>query len=260
MKTGRKPEIFDFHFHAYGISRRGEDHSPLIRRLIRSGRVAGILCCSDLYCEHRDFERRNRSLLDLSCELGPAKLPIAATIHPDAKASWRKSAAGWLGRHPNIRALKLKPEMRKTPIEPRYIDSVFEFANEMDLIVVSHTQPEREYSAINFIGSLKKMPSTKLVLYHASLNEEAAYLAAIFPNVHVEPSWLGFTPNLFSMMENLGGYSKMLAGTDGPGWFKSFKGDPYADLVTKAAGLMRTGNKESLELFCAGNARRLLGI
>ena len=113
-------------------------------------------------------------------------------------------------------------------------------------------------SAAAFHPSLKRRPETKLVIYHGSTHEESAYQATSFRNVHVEPSWLGFFPHLFQLMRKLGGYRKMLAGTDGPGWFDSFDGSPYEDLVQLAR--QHLDDDETVRDFCARNARRLLGI
>lgn len=250
-------KLFDFHFHGYG---GGEDWTPKVRSALDGGELSGILCCTDLNSKHEEFEEKNRPLLELAHEKGAELLSLAAMIHPDRKGLWRMHAEKWFDKYPELVALKLKPELTDCPICPEYIDMIFDFANERDLLVVSHTQPERGYSAISFAPSLKKFRKTKLVLYHASLNEEAAYLSAVFPNVYVEPSWLAFTPSFFIMMEKLGGYGKMLAGTDGPGWFSSFNGSPYKDIVAKAKEFIRPGNDGALEMFCSGNARKLLKL
>ncbi len=253
-------KVFDSHFHGYGISGKGEDWTPKIREILEGGEICGMLCCTDLRCRHEDFEETNKTLLELAKEKGRKILPLAAMLHPDKNASWRRHAEKWFDNHAELSAIKMKPEIGGIPVHPDYMDPVFEFANERDIPIVTHTQPERAYSAINYIESLKKFRKTKLVLYHASLNEEAAYLAASFPNVYVEPSWLAFNPNFFHMIGNFGAYSKMLAGTDGPGWFAGFKGSPYEDLVSRAKELIRPGNEQAITDFCRNNALRLLNI
>ena len=258
-------KIFDAHTHGYGIGgayTEAADARPLswtekIRAVLDGGEVAGTLCCSDLSTAHPHFERNNQELLELAAEYGKNRLQIAAMIHPN-KPDWKEHAPRWFDRYPQLTAIKLKPERTGCRIAPDVIDPIFDFALERDLVVVSHTQPEPGYSSIAFSESLKTHRRVKLVLYHASLNEEAAYLAACYPNVYVEPSWLGMNPNLFAIMKKLGGYKKIIAGTDGPGWFASFDGSPYQDLISIVKPWLP--DADALNAYLYGNAARLFNI
>ena len=137
------------------------------------------------------------------------------------------------------------------------VGPVFEVAAEKKLIVASHTCPVPARSAIAFLPVLERFPDVTFIIYHASRHEEAAYLS-IRKNVYVEPSWLGFFRPLFDMAGKLGGHHKLLAGTDGPGWFANFEGDPYDDLA-QLARRMLPGEKEA-KMFLHENAAALLGL
>ena len=258
-------KIFDAHTHGYSIGRsytESADYQPIswvdkIRAILDGGEVSGTLCCSDLSTSHAFFERNNKDLLDLATQYGSNRLQIAAMIHPN-KPDWKEHAARWFDAYPQLTAIKLKTERTNCPMTPDWIDPIFEFAMERDRVVVAHTQPDPGYSSIAFSPSLKKHPRVKLVLYHASLNEEAAYLAACYPNVYVEPSWLGMNANLFSIMKKLGGYKKLIAGTDGPGWFSSFDGSPYADLINIVRPWLP--DEDALNAYLYGNAARLFNL
>lgn len=242
-------EVFDFHFH-------GED-AGRVREVLEGGEVAGIVCCSALSCPHEEFEERNRPLLELAAGAGRGRLFLLAVVHL-SRPGWREHAAGWFDRHPALVGVKLHPPNSGFRLVPELLDPLFDFVLERGLFVASHTVPLAGFSAADFFPSLKRRRETRLVIYHGSRHEESAYLAASFPNVYVEPSWLGFFPPLFRMMSRLGGYGRLLAGTDGPGWFDRFPGSPYADLVEKARAMLP--DEETLAGFCCGNARRFLGL
>lgn len=241
-------EVFDFHFHGGNAER--------VRQVL-DGEVSGILCCTNLKCPHQEFEERNQALLKLAREKGAAVLPLLAMVHPN-QPDWKEHAAGWFDKYPELVGIKLHPPSSGCEIRPELIDPLFDFVLERGLFVASHTVPVPGLSAVSFFPSLKRRREVRLVIYHASTHEETAYLAESFPNVYVEPTWLGFFPNLFQLMSKLGGYRKMLAGTDGPGWFDAFEGSPYQDLVDKARSMLP--DEETLRDFCARNARRFLNM
>jgi len=245
-------DIFDSHFHCQkGQSANG------IAGLLDGGKVCGILCCTDLHAPHDQFEARNQPLLELATQRGKDVLPLLAAVHLN-RPNWANHASKWFDRYNVLVGIKLHPPISGYTLTPELLDGLFDFAGERGLLVASHTVPLPELSAGAFHPSLRRRPETRLVIYHGSTHEQSAYLAESFPNVYVEPSWLGFFPNLFQLMRKLGGHRKMLAGTDGPGWFDSFDGCPYEDLVQLAR--QNLPNEEAVRDFCARNARRLLGI
>jgi len=249
-------DVFDFHIHGHGLS-TGEDRTGVLRELLESNEACGMLCLTEIHVPHEEFDQVNANLIKLAKEKGPNVLPLAAMIHPN-EPDWKEHATRWFDTYPELKAIKLKPSTTDCPIVPEYIDPIFDFALEREIFIVTHTEPTPNYTAMSFLPSLKRRKEIKLVLYHGSPNEEAAFLAAGFRNVYVEPSWLGFFPHLFSLMEKLGGYKKFLAGTDGTSWFDNFEGSPYRDLVDKARKMLP--DEATLRDFCAGNARRFLGI
>jgi predicted TIM-barrel fold metal-dependent hydrolase len=244
--------VFDFHFH-FSSGKR----SAGLKKTIDGGEVSGILCCTDLRVKNEEFEEKNRELLELAAKKGRKILPLLAVIHPN-QPEWERFATKWFDKFPQLAGIKLHPPSSGYLVTPELMDPLFDFALARNLVVASHTCPVPGQSAIAFHDSLKRRREIKFVIYHGSTHEESAYLAEAFPNVYVEPSWLGFFPNLFQLMRKLGGYIKMLAGTDGPGWFDSFKGSPYDDLVQLAR--KHLPDEETVKDFCARNAKRFLGI
>ena len=121
----------------------------------------------------------------------------------------------------------------------------------------SHTCPVPGKSAISFLPALEAHPDVVFIVYHASTHEESAYLS-IRKNVYVEPTWLGFYRETFDMALKLGGRHKLLAGTDGPGWFDGFEGDPYDDLCELSRRMI--DDEEVVADFLYGNAAKLLGL
>jgi len=248
-------DIFDFHFHYFG--KTSVASIERIAAVLDEGQVSGILCCTDLNAPHEEFVERNAPLLELARARGRSVLPLLAMVHLN-QPRWQEQAGRWFDGCPELVGVKLHPPVSGYRIEPELVDPLFDFAGERDLLVASHTVPLPGLSAAAFHPSLRRRKQTKLVIYHGSTHEESAYLATSFPNVHVEPSWLGFFPNLFQLMSKLGGYGKLLAGTDGPGWFDGFEGSPYEDLLALARKYLP--DEETVAGFVGGNARRLLRI
>ena len=244
-------DVFESHFHS-----EGPEGAATTRKWLDSGEVTGILCCTSLRSRNEDFEARNADLLKLSQELGRDRLPLLAMIHLN-QPGWREQAAGWFDRWPTLVGIKLHPPCSKYRLSPELLDPVFDFALERGLCIASHTTPVPGWSAIDFHESLLRRPETRFVIYHGSTHEQSAYLAEAFANVYVEPSWLGFFPSLFQLTRRLGSWRKILAGTDGPGWFASFQGSPYDDLVALAR--KHLGDEEAVRDFCGNNVRTFLG-
>jgi predicted TIM-barrel fold metal-dependent hydrolase len=244
-------KVFEGHFHC-----QGSDGAATVEKWLDSGELSGILCCTDLSSNHEDFEGVNAPLLALSARRGRDVLPLLAMVHPN-RPGWQEHASRWFDAHPTLVGIKLHPPISKYRITSELIDPVFDFANERNLCVASHTTPIPGQSAADFHDSLVRRRETKFIIYHASTHEQSAYLATAFRNVYVEPTWLGFFPHLFQLTRKLGGWEKLIGGTDGPGWFGSFAGSPYADLA-KLARQQMGDDEDSVRAFCGGNLQRLL--
>ncbi len=248
-------EVFDAHFH-YGASFGASDPTKFKRDWLDTHEVSGILCCTDLACGHEEFERVNGPLLEMSTQLGRDVLPLLAMVHLNAP-QWQEHAKRWFDRYPTLVGIKIHPPVSKYRLSAELLDPLFDFAMERKLCLASHTTPIPGLSSADFHDSLCRRPETTLILYHASPHEQAAYLAEAFANVYVEPSWLGFFPSLFQLTRKLGGWRKLLGGTDGPGWFGAVQGSPYDDLVAVARKHF-DGNAEAVADFCGQNVKRLL--
>ena len=244
-------DLFDGHFHC-----QGAHGAASVAKWLDCGELSGILCCTDLSSAHEDFEETNRDLLALSAERGRDVLPLLAMVHIN-RPGWQEHAAAWFDKHPTLVGIKLHPPISRYRISTELLEALFGFALERNICVASHTTPIPGQSAADFHEALCRHRETTLILYHASTHEQSAYLAEVFKNVYVEPTWLGFFPHLFQLTQKLGGWRKLLAGTDGPGWFASFEGSPYEDLIAIARKHMGD-DEEALRGFCAGNVRRLL--
>ncbi len=248
-----RSRILDFHFH---YSEKDGGNVSVIEKLLDDGSVEGILCCTSLRAEPRDAVSANRPLIEAAARYGRRKLPLLACVHP-SRDGWKAGLDSMLDASEEIVGIKLHPPVGKYDVTLETVGPVFEVAAEKRLIIASHTCPVPGKSAIAFLPALQRFPGVSFIIYHASTHEEAAYLS-IRKNVHVEPTWLGFFHPLFDMVGKLGGYGKLLAGTDGPGWFAGFEGDPYDDLAQLARGML-PGEKE-LNMFLYENAAALLGL
>jgi len=254
-KDAGRPPIFDFHFH-YWAREDGSSNADVIRGLIEPGALEGILCCTSLGRGIDDPVEANRVLFGLAAELGPKKLPLLASAHP-TDAKWREGLERMLSASEAIVGIKLHPPVGRYEVTLETVGPVFEFAEERGLMIASHTCPVPGKSAMSFLPALEEHPEVTFIIYHASTHEESAYLA-MRKNVYVEPTWIGFFRETFDMTGKLGGFGKLLAGTDGPGWFDGFEGDPYDDLHELACRMI--DDEENVKSFLYGNAARLLGL
>ena len=250
-----RPPIFDFHFH-YWAKPDGTDNLEVIRSLIEGGDLEGILCCTTLGRGQADPVAANADLFKAAAELGRGKLPLLASAHP-TESGWRGKLSAMLDASGEIVGIKLHPPVGRYDVTLETVGPVFEFADERGLMVASHTCPPPGKSAICFLPALEEHPDVTFIIYHASTHEESAYLS-MRKNVYVEPTWLGFFRETFDMTGKLGGFGKILAGTDGPGWFGNFDGDPYDDLHGLARRMI--DDDENVKAFLYGNAARLLGV
>lgn len=248
-----RPRVFDSHFHYLEGDGGNVD---VIRKLLDDGMVEGILCCSSLRAEPKEALSANRPLIEAAARYGKKKLPLLAAVHPN-RNGWKDALSSLLDASNEIVGIKLHPPIGKYDVTPETVGPVFEMAAERKLIVASHTCPVPGRSAVAFLPVLERFAEVTFIIYHASTHEEAAYLS-MRKNVHVEPSWLGFFKPLFDMVGKLGGYRKLLAGTDGPGWFANFDGDPYDDLAQLARGMLP--GEEEVRMFLYENAAALLGL
>jgi predicted TIM-barrel fold metal-dependent hydrolase len=248
-----KPQVFDFHLHYFA---KGNGNLDVITGLFDKGSVGGALCITDLYVQPADAVAANKPLFETAARLGRRKMPLLATAHP-SMAGWADALEKMLASSQEIVGIKLHPPVGHYTVSVDLLAPVFEIAAKRNLMIASHTCPVPGQSAIAFLPLLERFPEVPFIIYHASTHEEAAYLS-IRKKVYVEPTWLGFFKPVFDMVGKLGGYNKLLAGTDGPRWFADFKGDPYEDLAALAAKMLP--GRKTLHAFLYGNAAELLSL
>ena len=164
----------------------------------------------------------------------------------------------FLDAHPEVTGIKVHPCHDRWPVAEEVLGPVLNVALERGLYVITHTQTTPGHSSICFAPLLRKRRELRFILGHSAKMEEAAFMASAFKNCYAEPSWLGFFSLLFEMTERLGGHNKILAGTDGPGWFANFDKDPFEDVVEKARGYLPS--EREVEMFCYGNAAEFFGL
>ena len=249
----QRPRIFDFHFHYHAEDGGNAD---VIRNLLDEGAVEGILCCTSLKAGPKEAVPANRPLIEAASGYGRKKLPLLAAVHP-SHSEWKDGLKALLDASAEVVGIKLHPPIGKYCVTLETAGPVFEIAAERGLFVASHTCPVPGRSAAAFLPVLERFPGVTFIIYHASRHEEAAHLS-IRKNVYVEPSWLGFFRPVFDMVGKLGGWGKLLAGTDGPRWFANFSGDPYDDLAQLARKMLP--REEEVKKFLYENAAELLGL
>ena len=164
----------------------------------------------------------------------------------------------FLDTHPQVTGIKIHPVAQKLPITEDHYGPTMDVAMERDLFVITHTELRPGYNAISFHDLMAKRPKLRFIVGHGSPIEEAMYMATAFENCYVEPSWLGFFSLTFEMAERLGGYHKIMAGTDGPGWFDGFNGDAFEDIIQRSRGYLPS--MPQVQMFCYDNAAQFFRL
>ncbi|OGF45707.1 MAG: hypothetical protein A2452_13270 [Candidatus Firestonebacteria bacterium RIFOXYC2_FULL_39_67] len=237
-------KYFDSHFHVW------DGNKGKIGQFIEKGQVDGmnlILAAPDA----KDIEGLNEDAFTLKKKYGK-RIQLAYWVNPLEKGSI-KTTERFFKKHPEITGIKIHPcHYKPFEVSEKIVGPILDFAKERDLYVITHTQPTRGQSAIAFRGVLGKRQNLRFILGHGSTIEESVYMAGAFKNCYIEPSWLGFFSLLFEMAERVGGFNKLLVGTDGPIWFSGCNLEPFEDTIQLARKYLPS--MKEVKMFCYDNA------
>ncbi len=240
-------KFFDAHFHAGGLGKG--DAKLHAAALLDTGRIDGMNLILSMP-SRPGADAMNEQAFALKKKYGKrVQLSYWTDVNDSDYLARMKS---FLDAHPDVTGIKIHPTALNLPITEENFGPTLDVAAERGLYVITHTQPTPGHSAICFHALLKKRPDVRFIVGHGSTMEESVFLATSFKNCYVEPSWLGFYSPLFEMAERLGGHHKIMAGTDGPGWFAGFDGDPFEDVIQLVRGYLPA--MKQVRMFCYENA------
>lgn len=246
--------FFDAHFHVSNRGGKGKGRGP-VSAALDSGRIDGM----NLILARpgsAGTQRANGEAFALKKKYG-TRVQLAYWTDP-REEDYLGAMKRFLDVHPQVTGIKIHPTACAIPISEENFGATLDLALERDLYVITHTQPTPGHSAICFHALLEKRPDLRFIVGHGSTMEEALFMAAAYKHCYVEPSWLGFFSPLFEMAERIGGYHKIMAGTDGPGWFDGFDGDPFEDVIQRARGYLPT--MKEVRMFCYDNAAQFFRL
>ena len=110
---------------------------------------------------------------------------------------------------------------------PSILRGVFEVARAYRLPIVTHTD-EKFSPPKNFVPLIEEFRDVTLVLYHSYPMIDSIAIAARFPNVYVENSWVADNPEFVLAAVKALGSKRVLYGTDAPVSFGWHPGQPLA--------------------------------
>ncbi|MCC6805650.1 MAG: amidohydrolase family protein [Anaerolineae bacterium] len=159
-----------------------------------------------------------------------------------------------------VYGLKVHPYLSKTAFDSPQVTPYIELAEQLDLVVVTHTANDRESSPRAVYEAARRHPAVNIVLYHMGLgtdNQEAITLVSELPNLYGDCCWV--TPGKTREAIHHCGSHKILFGTDNPingldTYDDSTFYRPYFNAHT--AGLA----PEHYDQFMYGNAVRLFKL
>jgi len=237
-------KYFDSHFHVW------PGHEGKLGKFLESGQIDGMnLILASPFA--KDQTALNNDAFALKKKYGK-QVQLAYWMNP-LDPGHIKTAELFFKDHPETTGIKIHPcHVNPYPITEEILGPVFDFAKERDLYIITHTQPTPGHSAIHFRSIMAKRPEVRFIVGHGSTMEESVFMATSFKNCYVDPSWLGFFSLLFEMAERLGGFNKLLAGTDGPMWFAGCDIEPFEDVIQLSRKYLPS--MKEVKMFCYDNA------
>jgi uncharacterized protein len=147
---------------------------------------------------------------------------------------------------------KFLPDYHAIPLTDARYRPAWEYANERELLVLTHTWGGSQYDGPAVVRQVaERYPRVKLFLGHSCHGQwdEAVALAHDFPNIYLEMTALFDDRGIIEKLVNEVGSDRMLFGTDLP-WF-----DPQ-----QAVGALLSAHidDEDIHNICHRNAEKLL--
>ena len=153
------------------------------------------------------------------CIKNPGRFWGIASINPHFRHAEYKKEAERCIKDLGFVGLKLNPQGHAT--HPATEDGIFVFecANKLGVPVMVHTGYEGASftDPVSLIPVIKKYNDLKIVLAHAGSDAffaQALYLAQVFDNIYLEPSWLNVL-NLTTIIKEVGA-NRVMFSTDDP--------------------------------------------
>lgn len=162
---------------------------------------------------------RNNQIVE-AMQLRPEKVFGYFTVNPNYIELY-ESDLDTFDRFPGYVGFKLLPDYHKYPLTGEKLASIYEFANERGLILLSHTWGHSLYNAPHHVEEVaKSYPNTQILMGHSAPGETdaAIELASKYPNVYLELCDTGRLSGMVHKMVQHVGSEKVVFGTDFP-WY-----------------------------------------
>jgi len=159
-----------------------------------------------------------------------------------------------------VKGIKLNPSADAYTADMTTLDSVFALANEMGVILVTHT--DASSPAGRFGPVLAKHPRTTLILYHACPMDEAFALVKKYHNVYIDVSFTAFNKDLQQAALKQTGRKKIVFGIDSPLGFPQKDGRclPHYRDAAAEVGAFYGHDKDVVEHVLYRNAMHMLKL
>lgn len=147
----------------------------------------------------------------------PDRLGALFWIKPATEGCTPEFAALTADNRDIVYGLKVHPYLSKTAFDSSAVAPYIELAEQLDLVVVTHTANDHESSPRAVYEAARRHPSVNIVMYHLGLatdNQEAITFIAEQPNLYGDCCWV--TPDTTREAIRRCGSHKILFGTDNP--------------------------------------------
>lgn len=259
-RPGYSGKIIDCHMHTGNWQHHwtSDELAPILRK---EGITFALV--SALESPPRTQAVANRAVLEEVAK-HPDLFGALAWAHP-LEAGWREDLELTLGAG-HCYGIKIHPARYHYNLDsfPTILRGVFEVARAHRLPIVTHTD-EKYSPPKNFLPLIEEFRDVTLVLYHSYPMIDSIAIAARYPNVYVENSWVADNPEFVLAAVRALGSKRVLYGTDAPVSFGWHPGQPlpegkrfFARRIDYIAKLPLTQKQKEDVLF--RNAERVFRI
>ena len=214
--------VVDFHTHAGGWSASGYHINS--DKFVELMDAAGIDIASINCVFHGDAKRANNLVSKIVANYPDRFVGVGfVTPHyPEEVVSELERCFGKLG----MKFLKIYPDYYGKPVDNEGYYPIFEWANENNLVIMSHTSggtgslSDELTSPLKFIGLSKKFPNIRWVLAHSGNNtsgqKEAVLASKSSENIYLETCTSYGSHGTIEFLVNEAGEDRVLFGSDMP--------------------------------------------